>query len=406
MDTEDTLARATRRNRALQQSLKTLIESNRLSKPETEKQKEVSEPYRDALHKELSDSETEEAGKDTTRQTFFDEFKSNIEQIKKSNYLPPRKPRQEASELTGRNEKGASVQFTADTVPRHNDMLVSKLERQSITIETLEADIRKLRTQNQQLRESNYGLRERVKAAEAQRKSVAIAGETVSANPMATKPNLQKQQHVQPQQPLPSSQALLVERDELRTRAQEAEATVERQQHTIDGLRAGLSEMHSRYVGAKQKLEASVDICAFQEKVIIDLKKAKGTERQKNLELDSTEELLDGGWANKHIDSGCEKSPAGDCGSRSNIPGATNDPDHVSVPFDVKNDIGNDSDGTTTQLMRGPLRLPSPYDHLGPNCPLLPRSRFRAGALAVLFCVRVSQAARARTNRTKGQVWR
>lgn len=348
MATEDTLAQARSRNEALHQSLKALMESNKVNEPDSF---------------EKSDGNG----------TFFEEFKSNIEAIKKSSYAPRKtKEKDEESQKVAKSIQDPPRLAPPSEEPtrrqntvRHQDMLLSKLERQSITIETLEAEIRKLRLQNQQLRETNHGLRAKA-AQRPEPKTVAFQSAPAQAAnvlPIHNKEN-----------------------ETLRARAVEAENKVHRQQNTIEKLRTGLALVHHRYIEAKRKWDTSLSISAFQERVILDLKAklaftSTGNEDHQRT-VDSTEHLL----------NGCEIGP----------------------------EQAFESDyADTTQLILGYRSGPNgstsgatdAYDHLarqdlGREPRVANKRILKKAALAALFVARVTRATQASRSMTEGQVWR
>lgn len=295
---EDTLTRARRGNEALHQLLRLLMNDKTELRP----------------HKEEN-------------RTFFEEFKSNIEEIKKSHYTPEAKiakKDRETSRIT--KEDASNDKFTEKETRagRSKDMLLSKLERQSISIETLEAEIRKLRLQNQQLRETNYGLKERAEREKEMRERLERESQKPAKAQSRPRESAAKVQFV------PPADAAQI-------------AKIHRQENTIEQLRTGLALVHERYEEAKRKLEASVAVSAFQERVIVDLKAKLGHGSRQPSDL--TEQLL----------NGCE--------------------------IDTSDDRAD-----TTQLILG-RPSGSPYDHLGHG-----HSRFKAAALAVLFTVRARRA--------------
>lgn len=291
----------------------------------------------------LMNERTELRPRDENR-TFFEEFKSNIEAIKKNHYRPEETRRREPEKvgpeekMENKNEKSDLSMETRGT--RGRDMLLLKLERQSISIETLEAEVRKLRLQNQQLRETNHGLssiveREKRARETAERevlkvqKALRVQAAQAAQEARAAQARRPQEVHFSWPEKQPDSPQ----------KSESAEA--------IHQLRTGLALVHQRHEEAKRKWEASVAISAFQERVIRDLKAKLGQKGQPPLDL--TEELL----------RGCE--------------------------FDSCDDRAD-----TTQLILGRPRG-SAFDHLGPS-PGEGHSRFKAAALAVLFTVRVQRA--------------
>lgn len=244
---EDTLSRARKGNEALHQLLKLLMNDRTELRP----------------HKEEN-------------RTFFEEFKSNIEAIKKNHYTPEAKVTKndkENSRIPKEDTTNDKITENETRAGRSKDMLLSKLERQSISIETLEAEIRKLRLQNQQLRETNYGLKERAEREREMRERL----ERESQKPV--KAQSRPRESAAKVQFVPQADAAQI-------------AKIHRQENTIDQLRTGLALVDERYEEAKRKWEASVAVSAFQERVILDLKAKLGQGSQQPSDL--TEQLLNG----------------------------------------------------------------------------------------------------------------
>lgn len=292
----------------------------------------------------LMNERTELRPRDENR-TFFEEFKSNIEAIKKSHYRPEEIRKREtrvASEKKVEEKEKADLS-TEVRGTRGRDMLLLKLERQSIRIETLEAEVRKLRLQNQQLRETNHGLSNIVEREKRAR-------ETAEREILKVQKAL-RVQAAQAAQEVRAAQALQRRPQEVhfsRPAQQPGEPQKLESTEAIHQLRTGLALVHQRHEEAKRKWEASVAISKFQERVIRDLKAKLGKKGPPAADL--TEELL----------RGCEFDSA--CDDRAD----------------------------TTQLILGRPRG-SAFDHLGPS-PGEGHSRFKAAALAVLFTVRMQRA--------------
>lgn len=389
MENEDTLAKARRRNDILHQLLRALMDSNRVNHAR-EPEKRLFEKN-GALDKAPRIPPPED-DPSTGPLTFFEELRNNIQEIKNQKYVPPRKSTEDQAPKANGNGKlnGAKDEEVwelagpeTDSKFVHRDMLVLKLERQGITIETLESEVRKLRLQNQQLREANHGLREAV----CRKKTEGV--EFRNDKPFAKTPKPEKPRSVgwSKVAPVPSSKhpethlarqkpEPMVHQNavyESQARAEEAESRFLQQQLLADQLRAGLTQVHARYKEAKRRLAASLEISAFQERVILGLRekekrrdrKRQKERRQRNLSLESTADLIRGR-------TGCESDSDSESESES----------------ESESDTQTTENGfSTTQLIQGPLRPLDPYGHLNKQ----EKPSFRAAALAVLFAVRLAR---------------
>lgn len=297
---DDTLVRAKKQTEQLRQSLRLLMENNTTKHTAKEPQP-----------------------------TFFDDFKENVRQVQNTHYVPPKRAKEPEPKKPDY---------------RPSDLLVSKLERQNLTIETLEAEVRRLTHQNHHLGGVNQSLREQLE----------------SRSPQPQQPERPQKQQAEPiEQPDTAKYKQEVSRlghviAELREQHAREQSQNRHNRQLLQELHYSLRACHEQYQEAVRKWEAAVSINRFNERVIRDLKKQTVPEA-KEAPLDTTEDLLHG-------------------------------------------NLAETEDGLTTRLINGePVVEEGTYDHYVSSAKNSSqgntRTRFRAAALAALFCVRLHREA-------------
>lgn len=231
---EDTLSRAKRQNEALKQSLRTLMDNTQ-----------------------------------TPKANYFDEFKENVHQIQATHYSPlkartkpqlkaeafpdlsptkPHKTSQSKFESMPTEAKSTEAKLTTKSERRsdYKELLLARLERQNSSIENLEAEIRRLRLQNQQLTDANHVLR----------KKVAVP----------------KQAEAEPNPELLALQSEIAHLNAVSARLSEDKSHLEQQNNQnhqlFAKLKTAVAIYKQRCTDVKQRLEACVEVTAFQKRLI------------------------------------------------------------------------------------------------------------------------------------------
>lgn len=195
---------------------------------------------------------------------FFDELKENVHQIQSTHYSPVKVERHVRKEVKGRVAKydfaePEEVHVSSEPRTDHKELLLARLERQSLSIEKLEAELRQLRLQNKQLSGYNRLREVHVEAKpNNSRELEALEAENV---------RLQEENSLLNQQ--------ILQYDEDKWRSQTA----------VQKLKTAVQIYKERYAEVKGRLDASVGINAFQAQTIARL-------RNPLEDLDDTTRLL------------------------------------------------------------------------------------------------------------------
>lgn len=322
---DDTLARARRQTEQLRKSLRTLMENN--STGMVKKDEEVQ------------------------KGTFFDEFKENVKQVQNTRYSPETKSLKvpEGTEKLGKvDHPGGSGGDTVEKSRgvRGSDLLVGKLERQNIAIETLEGEVRKLSQRNHHLSGVNQSLRMKLKEAE-ERFIHGRGDRVIYREEGGVKEDREEDRVIYREEDREEDRRreMGLERriEELNEMVRKEQKQNKQSRYVLQKVQFAIKESQERYKEMERKWQGSVFINRFNERVIFDLKRR----------------LIGGG----------------------------------GIDDDTTRLInGENEDGITERLIKGEKIEETIYDHLWKENETKNRSRFRAAAMAVLFIVRLRRS--------------